>query len=694
MAGEVFDATEDAVNPAGPAQPPVAEDEETIVSPAEKQIVAKWMKRIKAAEKHWKPVFDRMKKCQQIAAHGAYKEWLEDESRYVAPILNRHINQSVSQLYAKNPQAVASPRKRLYNTVWDGSTEQPAFLGAQAMMGDPQAMQMATQVMADIVESKMQKALADRMAKTMTILHAYQVDEQPYDFKTQIKALVRRVKVNGAAYVKIGFVREMELRPEQAAQLEDSANKLAEIERLTEEQTEYEGEDKEACALRLQLLVQDIMRNPERVAREQVVYDYPKSREIILDPRTRHLKSLMGTRWLAQLYDLTAEEIEKTYRVDIEKAMSADKREAMTMMGEDCEDRTFRVYEVQDKANMQVFTICEDYEGFLRAPAEPELFIEGFFDIITLVFNEIEHDEEVYPPSDVWIARHMQFEYNRSREGLREHRIAARPYWVAVKGRLQQSDKDMLSAHAAHAIVEITPDGSDKPIETAVEAGPTAPIDPNLYETEGIYSDMQRSVGTQEANLGGTSGATATESSIAENSRMSSLSDNTDDLDDMLTRLARVTGQVMAQMFTKERVIEIVGPGAAWPDAPQTRKQLADEILLSVRAGSSGRPNQAAQLANAERAWPALSQLPGINPEPLALKYADLLDIDSDELMAKGAMSIVAQNALAKPVAPAAGPVPSAQGPAGQAGGAQNTEQPPEASPPGQPEYSAPMPGM
>ena len=42
-----------------------------------------------------------------------------------------------------------------------------------------------------------------------------------------------------------------------------------------------------------------------------------------------------------------------------------------------------------------------------------------FFNIFPLVFNEIENDEEIYPLSDVWIARHMQFEYNRSREGLR-----------------------------------------------------------------------------------------------------------------------------------------------------------------------------------------------------------------------------------------------------------------------------------
>ena len=68
----------------------------------------------------------------------------------------------------------------------------------------------------------------------------------------------------------------------------------------------------------------------------------------------------------------------------------------------------------------------------------------------------------------------------------------------------------MLQQHAAHEIIEVSPDGSDAPLSSVVESGPTASIDPNLYEVESTHQDMQRIVGTQEANLGGTSGATAT----------------------------------------------------------------------------------------------------------------------------------------------------------------------------------------
>jgi hypothetical protein len=66
--------------------------------------------------------------------------------------------------------------------------------------------------------------------------------------------------------------------------------------------------------------------------------------------------------------------------------------------------------------------------------------------------------------------------------------------------------------------------------------------------------------------------------------------------------------------------------------------------------------------------------LPGINPEPLAEEYANLLDIPFERMNAPGALSIVAMNAMAGPM-----PAPS-NDPAMQGGeGEDNAEQPPEA---------------
>src|SRR5690606_23978944 len=109
---------------------------------------------------------------------------------------------------------------------------------------------------------------------------------------------------------------------------------------------------------------------------------------------------------------------------------------------------------------------------------------------------------------------------------------------------------------------------SGQRIEDVLQRGPTAPIDPNLYEVEQLYSDLMRTVGAQEANLGGTSNSTATESSIAENSRLATVADNVADLDKFLTDLARSTGHLLLQELDRDTVVEIAGPGAVWPTTP------------------------------------------------------------------------------------------------------------------------------
>src|SRR3546814_19488032 len=53
----------------------------------------------------------------------------------------------------------------------------------------------------------------------------------------------------------------------------------------------------------------------------------------------------------------------------------------------------------------------------------------------------------------------------------------------------------------------------------------------------------------------------------------------------------------------------IAGEGAVWPAL--SREDVISEIFLTVRAGSSGRPNKAAEIANRERAFPFIVQLPG-----------------------------------------------------------------------------------
>src|SRR5262249_13833825 len=146
--------------------------------------------------------------------------------------------------------------------------------------------------------------------------------------------------------------------------------------------------------------------------------------------------------------------------------------------------------------------------------------------------------EDIYPPSDVEIIRPMQLEWNRSREGVREHRIANKPGYVVAKGVLDDEGKTGLENHDPNEIIELnmTPE-QIKDIKAVIAQRPTIPIDRSVYDTDFLMQDILMVSGSQEANFGPTSDSTATEASIAETSRVSSLQSNIDDLNDFLTEI-------------------------------------------------------------------------------------------------------------------------------------------------------------
>jgi hypothetical protein len=286
--------------------------------------------------------------------------------------------------------------------------------------------------------------------------------------------------------------------------------------------------------------------------------------------------------------------------------------------------------------------------------------------------------------------RDMQLEYNRCREGLKEQRVAARPFTAVVAGTMEQDDFDKLEKREANAIIELQALQPNQDIKNLMQpyAGPG--IDPNLYEVNPVYEDVLRTTGIQEANLGGTSDTTATQTQVAESSRMTSMGSNIDDLTDLLTQLARNGGQMLLGEVQKATVEKIIGPGAVWPEL--SRQDIAQEIALEIEAGSMGRPNAAQEVATAQRIYPLLVQLPGIDPEFLAKDLLRRMDdrLDLTQAFKSQLPSIVAMNGMVRAQQPGTGPAAGgAQGPQG----ASNQSGPPGQPPGGPPDATGQLTG-
>jgi hypothetical protein len=652
-----------------------------------RNLVNKWLERVKDSYKYWedKHVWKQMKENQEFAMLGATKKWVDGDN-YTVPIILRHINQVVAQLYAKNPTVVAKRRRKLHYKLWDGRSD-TLEIATQAMLaGDPTAMQLVQEVLA----ARQKDIMYDRMGKTLEILWAYYVKEQECNFKQQLKAMVRRAKVCKVAYVKLCYQRILETRPEITAQISDVTSKIAAIEATLMQVADGEIlNDDDARLEELKQNLTSLQQQETLLVREGPLFDFPRANEVFPDKNCRHLKSFAGAEFVVHWFDMSHTKILATYKKNVKGKSTEykDKKEGT------CESMA-RIYEVHDKVSKQCFVVCDGYPDYIKEPYEPDLKIERFYPFFPLVFNEAECDDNVYPQSDVESAKPVQEEYNRSREALRQHRIASKPYWVGA-ALVDNEELKKLADHAAHEIITIAGFTTGMKVQDLIMAGPTAPIDPNLYEVEMLFTDLLRGLGTQESHFGGTSDSTATESSIAENNFGTGIQSQVDDLDEMLSELASATAQVMLTELDKQTVLEIVGDGAVWPDLPPTREEVAKDLYLEIQAGSSGRPNQAADLANLERAAPLLIQIPGVNPMPLARKLGELLNIDVEELIAENLPSIQALNQIvAKAGAGQPGTGDPATDPAAQgAEGANNMTGPQqnENEPGPQPAYPTPM---
>src|SRR6185295_15256991 len=272
-------------------------------------------------------------------------------------------------------------------------------------------------------------------------------------------------------------------------------------------------------------------------------------------------------------------------------------------------------------------------------------FVEDFWPVYCLTFNAVESESSLFPPSDVRLMWSQQQDYNGARQGQREHRQAARPRWVYPNGVFEEEDVNSLKTQVAFDAIGINlPDQAD--IAKILQAVPVPGVDPNLYETGQTFTDIQLVVGSSEAQFGATAQATATESAIAANSTNSDDQAAIDDLDSFLTVIARSSGQILLKEMSEEKVKEVVGPGALWPQL--TLAEISAELYLEVEAGSSGKPNQAVEVQNFKELAPLLMQIPGITPYWLAKEAVKRLDdrIDLTEALSAGMPSIVTQNRM------------------------------------------------
>ncbi len=642
--------------------------------------------KIRFAKKHFKKDFDAMLEDMDMALTGKTKGWCK--SNYTVNVTQRFVRQKVASLYAKNPRAIAKKKNRLVYSVWDGNTSSLQAAQMQMQMATEEGLPPPPEAMAllqDVQEGSSRNRMIERVGDTMERLYRYYTDEQIPSFKTQMKGCVRSTVQTAVGYIKLGFQREMDLSPENKAKIADYAQRLAHIERL---QADLENEDTglsedSAETEELRLAIESLREQEQVIIREGLVFDFPSSTSIIPDPRCTSLKGWIGADWIAEEIYMTCDEIKEFFNVDVGKegvqynhystSGAAYNRNPRKDIDREMEDMAC-VWVLWHKPTGLKYSICDGYETFLEEPEQPDVTLERFFPVYAYCYNELIHQKKIFPPSDVRLMRDQQMELNRTKQAMREHRIANRPGYAMPRGSMSDEDKEALGDHPPNAMIEIDGLIPGQKIADTLQALPKMGVDPNLYDVSPVMNDIFLAVGANESTFGTTSGATATESSIAEANRTGALEAEIDELNDFLTDIARDAGQVMLAELSVETVREIVGEGAIWPEMSQD--QIQKEIFLDVVAGSNGRPNRAQRQQALQQLVPFLLQVPGVSPEWLAKLLIEAVDdsIDLTEAIVQNIPSLMTMNNQAQ--ATGATDDPNAQGGAG----ANNAQQPAQPS--------------
>lgn len=670
----------------------------------DRALVERIQKTILADRRHHEKAFKRMRKSMFMATHGRDEDWVE--KNYKANIAGRHVRQKTNALYAKNPKVVARVRERLDYRVWNG--DQQSLLMAMQMVQQataalstmpaqfdpvtgqqmppqyPPGYEQAVALIEDFQQGYAREQSVKKLGRTLEILMQQQMREQnPVDFKTGAKQCVRRACTTAVGYVELGFQRETGPASETVARLTDARQRIQHLERLAQEAAEGEFEAISAETAELQRAVQALQQEPEIVLRAGLTFDWLPSTSVVPDRRASVLTGFVGAQHLTVQRMYTPNEIKEIFGADLKNRFTPysaegkrngksasnggsnfdedDQHELPLGSAPKSTDQLVCVWKHYDRPSGLVYHVADGHPNFLRDPAPPDVFVSDFFPVYALTFNAVENEDDLFPPSDVELVADMQNEINRSRQGQREHRMAARPRWVSPPGAIDETGKTALAAAEPFTVTEVAVDGDD--ISKALQPVPVPGVDPNLYETNQFFTDMQLTVGSSPARLGGLAKATATESAIAESSASADDTSGIDDLDAWLTAIARGAGQILLREMPPEKVAEVVGPGAVWPGLEgfpeMSLGEIADELWLEVEAGSTGKPNQAIEIQNWKEMLPFLLQMGEIRPSWLARETLRRLDdrMDLTEAIAEGLPSIMAMNRMAgSQVSPTADP--------------------------------------
>lgn len=398
-----------------------------------------------------------------------------------------------------------------------------------------------------------------------------------------------------------------------------------------------------------------LQANVEKLVARGMVFDFVSAEDIQVSTDVPNLASYLDAPWIshrtfmsmekagAMFPDLTEEDLKKATQYYQKKApnpdepqpivdpnnatgISADEADAYNIgtKGANIDQArgNVRIEEAWCRDTNMIVTLVDGVTKYARAPYPPDPGTTRFYPFFQMAPLQV--DGLRHPQSLISRTQPLLEQMNRIYSNAAEWRRRSIPKTIFNASGMSATEAKKIEAGGTQELCGIKPTNPEQDMRTLVVPLAYAQFDEALYDDGSTRAQLETAWGIQEALSSSIQTAkTAHEAEIQQKGTEARTSFQRDSLDEQMRDLANYCAEVASQKLTAEDAKEIAGPFAFWPKL--TIDSLNQLIKVNIRAGSSGKPDTAAQ----QQAWATtmpvlqsmvvqIGQLRGSSPDQIA----------------------------------------------------------------------------
>ena len=422
------------------------------------------------------------------------------------------------------------------------------------------------------------------------------------DLKKVAKQVIRSCMTSKIGIVKVTYQRDYYKDPLVSRQFNDAQDSLARLQSDVMElmaNNTYGGE-KDELIEEVKETMLGLQDRVEVMQREGLNLGFVRPEDFRMDTSLDTLQEYQSAQWMANVtwmtpsdvmdrFQISKKEVEEFTiyrRTDAGILNRLTRDDAVQANSTEDVNLAVAVWEYWDRTAQTVFTFAEGGKKWLKEPFHPNRLGEKFFPFFLLGLNWVDGQE--WPISETELLLSLQDEYNTIRTQHAKHRELSAPFFVADASRVNYEDIEVFSNAAIGEIALINASGQN--VNTVFQPSVPPPMNPQVYDTAPLRTDMEWISGLGDAQRGGVNRAkTATEANIQQAGLATRIAEKVDQTEDWLKELGWFAAEILLQEIQPQKAMEIAGPQAFWPIL--NKQQLYDSVFIDIAAGSTGMPD-------------------------------------------------------------------------------------------------------